>query len=415
MNIFIEILKFFIAPLIVGLIILFLSKKIPSFRIKNNISKSAKTNKEKEKETKVGNILYLISLIILGISIGYLTYFLFNNFIFDDKSNMEGTLEEYQSEIITKEEYNLSIISNCDTPGQAYSVFIDGDYAYIADFDNGLQIINIIDKENPKIVGNCDIEGEAIDVFIEGFYAYVLVRDIDDKFVIINIENKEKPRIVNFYELKLLVTEDILNNLNNNNMMKYKYPNVKDIYVNNNTAYIVDTVGLKIFDVANKNNIKLIGSCYPYYFAEGIFIEGNYAYIADNIDGIQIVDIKEKYKPEIIGMIDTNGEANDLYIENDFVYVADGTKGVCVAHIGNKNSYSINKSINFDIGYVEKIIKDKEHLLVINNRDISMLRIKFNATYYEWSDCCHFALALYQSFAVALYHPKLNVILYPNF
>jgi len=393
MTTFIEILKNFFLPLIVGIILLFISKKVPHFRVKKDIDKKTKSKKKIKGKVKINDILFLASLVIIGISIGFLIYFITNNIIFQKTKSVEidEKLDEMEStlvsEIITEEEYNFSIIGNCNTPGQANSIFVDGDYAYIADFENGLQIINIIDKENPKIVGNCDIDGESIDVFVEGNYAYVLVSDINDKFSIINIENKEEPKIINFYEFEYSVNE-IMENYSdeNNRISRHRRPDVNDIIVSNNTAYIVDNVGLKIFDIKNKNNIEMIGNCDTFYFAEGIYIEGDYAYIADYTDGVQIIDIKEKDNPVIIGMVDTDGEAYNLYVDKQLVYIADGSKGVSLAYIKNKNSYFTNKSISFNFRYVKKIVKDEEYLLALTSNDIEMIRIEMN-NIFEFSDC----------------------------
>jgi len=37
----------------------------------------------------------------------------------------------------------------CETPGYACGVAVDGDYAYVADYDSGLRIIDISDPEMP--------------------------------------------------------------------------------------------------------------------------------------------------------------------------------------------------------------------------------------------------------------------------
>lgn len=44
-----------------------------------------------------------------------------------------------------------SIISSYDTPGNSYGVTIVGNYAYIADGEKGLQIIDISDPKKTSI------------------------------------------------------------------------------------------------------------------------------------------------------------------------------------------------------------------------------------------------------------------------
>ena len=62
---------------------------------------------------------------------------------------------------------------SCDTPGNALGVAVAGDYAYVADYASGLQVIDISDPTNPVAAGSCDTPGTAYDVAIAGDYAYV--------------------------------------------------------------------------------------------------------------------------------------------------------------------------------------------------------------------------------------------------
>lgn len=45
------------------------------------------------------------------------------------------------------------ITGSCDTPGTAKDIHVSDNYAYVADLDAGLQIIDISDPVNPGIVG----------------------------------------------------------------------------------------------------------------------------------------------------------------------------------------------------------------------------------------------------------------------
>ena len=68
---------------------------------------------------------------------------------------------------------NVDSIGSYDTPGQAYGVFVSGNYAFVADGDSGLQIINTSDPGNPSLEGSYDTPGDAYDVFVSGDYVYV--------------------------------------------------------------------------------------------------------------------------------------------------------------------------------------------------------------------------------------------------
>ena len=70
---------------------------------------------------------------------------------------------------------NPFIVGTCDTPGSALGVYVAGDYAYVADGYSGLQVIDITNPTSPSIVGSCDTVGSGAGVCVAGNYAYVAV------------------------------------------------------------------------------------------------------------------------------------------------------------------------------------------------------------------------------------------------
>ncbi|REJ39306.1 MAG: DUF4347 domain-containing protein, partial [Microcystis aeruginosa TA09] len=87
--------------------------------------------------------------------------------------------------------FTLSLVGNYDTPGNAYGVYVVGNYAYVADFSLGLQIIDISTPTNPTLIGNYDTSGFAMDVQIVGNYAYLA--DGFAGLTIIDISNPSNP------------------------------------------------------------------------------------------------------------------------------------------------------------------------------------------------------------------------------
>ena len=51
-----------------------------------------------------------------------------------------------------------------DTPGFARAVDIEGTTAYVADFESGIQVIDISSPQNPVIVGTIATLAQALDV-----------------------------------------------------------------------------------------------------------------------------------------------------------------------------------------------------------------------------------------------------------
>jgi hypothetical protein len=64
-----------------------------------------------------------------------------------------------------------------DTPGSAWSVAVSGSYAYVADRGSGLRVVDVSDPANPFEEGFYVTPGEAFGVAVSGSYAYVAAGD----------------------------------------------------------------------------------------------------------------------------------------------------------------------------------------------------------------------------------------------
>jgi hypothetical protein len=84
-----------------------------------------------------------------------------------------------------------TLVGNYDTFGYAYGVQVVGNYAYVADRDSGLQIIDISNPTTPTLKGNYDTSGYAWGVQVVGNYAYVA--DGYSGLQIIDISNPSTP------------------------------------------------------------------------------------------------------------------------------------------------------------------------------------------------------------------------------
>lgn len=383
-QILLKILEYFIAPLIVGLILLAFSKrkKKPIFDNKKKGINGIKEENIKNISTpKLNGVLYTISLITIGISVGLLIFSIITTLneiqsIKSDSDLLTSKTIQLNEDKISK---NYIETSRSKTNGQANAVFVRDNFAFITSED-GLQIFEIQDN-NPYLISSVNIKGNTIDVFINDIYAYTLSEDgIVTTLSIINIEDKLHPKIINSYQCPFSLLD--LSGNPENNLDAYNLPIPEELFIKDNWAFILDQRGLKIFDINDKNNINLVGSCDTYYAAESIFINENYAFIADTIDGIQIINIENKQKPVIKGMYETEGQASDIYIEGDTAYVADRSNGLIVFDVSHKLgiNYSdrYNSSINYENGYIKKVFKENDYVYAISNGDILIMRINEN-------------------------------------
>jgi hypothetical protein len=195
----------------------------------------------------------------------------------------------------------------------AYGVQIVGNYAYVADYWSGLQIIDISNPATPTFKGNYNTSGYAWDVQIVGNYAYVA--DWGSGLQIIDISNPVAPTLKGNYDTSSLAY---------------------GVQIVGNYAYVADDYsGLQIIDISNPATPTLKGNYDTSGYAVGVQVVGNYAYVADHYSGLQIIDISNPATPTLKGNYDTSGSARDVQIVGNYAYVADSNSGLQIIDISN--------------------------------------------------------------------------------
>ena len=75
--------------------------------------------------------------------------------------------------LVRADSLNCRLVGNCGTPGKAWDLVVNGNYAYVADLDSGLRVIDVSDPTHPVETSHCDMPGLAVGVHVVGNYAYV--------------------------------------------------------------------------------------------------------------------------------------------------------------------------------------------------------------------------------------------------
>ncbi len=72
-------------------------------------------------------------------------------------------------------------------------------------------------------------------------------------------------------------------------------------------------------------------------FANGVAVQGDYAYVAAGDRGLYVVDISDLEAPFIAGSWDTSGNINDVRVAGDYAYLASsrGFSGLLIVDVGN--------------------------------------------------------------------------------
>ncbi|NGX42638.1 MAG: Serine/threonine-protein kinase PrkC [Chlamydiae bacterium] len=240
------------------------------------------------------------------------------------------------------------------TPDRAYDVAVSGNYAYVADWNSGLQIIDVSNVANPTFAGSYDTPGWALRVALSGNYAYVA--DRTSGLQIIDVSNVANPTLASSYNTpdyaygvalfgnyayvadynSGLQIIDVSNVANPRFAGSYNTPNLAlDVAFSENYAYVADaSSGLQIIDVSNVANPTLAGSYNTPDYALDVALSGNYAYVADNsVGGLQIIDMSDVANPTLADSYVTPGWARGVALSGDYVYVADGSSGLQIIKI----------------------------------------------------------------------------------
>ncbi len=242
-----------------------------------------------------------------------------------------------------------------DTAGNPTGIAVSGDYAFITNLSEGLQVFDISDPLNPALAGAYDTPGNPLKVAISGNYAFVA--DADSGLQVVDIRDPTNPTLAGNYsaaggqtrdvavdgdyayvanELAHLVI-DIRNPANPALAGFYTtIGNPNGIAVSGDYAYVSETGGaLLVIDISDPANPASAGIHYTPAQAMDVVISGDYAYVAVYDSVIQVIDISDPADPTPAGEVSSVGRAQSIAVEGNYVYVADLDSGLCVMNIAN--------------------------------------------------------------------------------
>jgi hypothetical protein len=221
----------------------------------------------------------------------------------------------------------ITEVGQCETPGSARGVFIRGDYAFIADREAGLTIIDISDPENPEIVGNFDDyeNPQAADVSTVGEVAFI--SDQYNRLISLDISN--------FNDINLLDNHGLDDDAN-------------QVIVADDIACVTcDSYGLGLFDVSDPEDIRTLSYCEGGASARLIYKKENTIFLAKSNAGLFVIDISDQRNPDTIGSVNTPGTAIGVYVSGDYAYVGDGTGGLQVIDVSDPEDPDIVGNCDF--------------------------------------------------------------------
>jgi hypothetical protein len=221
---------------------------------------------------------------------------------------------------------NPTLLGTYDVPSYTKNVVVSGDYAFVADDHSGLYVIDIADPENPSLLGSYDTPGRCYDIAVAGDYAYVA--DFTAGLHVFDISDPAIPDSVGNYETPATFA-------------------AKGVKVSGDYAFVADGDGLRVIDISDPLNPALLGSYTTPNDAQKVAVSGDCAFVADGYYGLQVIDISDPTSPTFLGSWDTSdGWAYGVAVSGDYAFLADGQLGLHVIDISDPTTPTILGTYN---------------------------------------------------------------------
>ncbi len=208
-------------------------------------------------------------------------------------------------------------LGSCEVPGDARSVTVSGNYAYVISIH--LRIIDVSDPSNPLETGFFIMDEDYNqDVAVSGDYAYLTD---SGQIRIIDVSDPYNPIEVN-------TINDAVSG---------------DIKITGNHMYVCNGDEIGIYELTTPANPVIISSTdLGYGYLGSMDVVGNLAVFSDSYTGLLVVDITSLSEPVVTGVYEVDERVEDVSLLGTAAFLAadhDGTISVDVTDPGNPMEY----------------------------------------------------------------------------
>lgn len=239
-------------------------------------------------------------------------------------------------------------------------------YAFLADGNNGLEIIDLTNSSTPVLTANFKTSGFAKEVYVDTINqkTYAFVSDNVKGLFIINVSNPGSP-----------ILDTLLAYVNG---AQSSFSKNKNLFVaaEQNKIYSLDISFLP-------DSIKTLSVYNAKSSIEHIEINGQTGYLAEKSNGMEIINISNPSNMTFSSSISTSNSCNDIRITDNLAYIADGTAGISVINVGNPSQpYFV--SLTETKTNVKGIDYSPNFLFTAENNDGAEVFNLFNPAYPEF-------------------------------
>jgi hypothetical protein len=208
---------------------------------------------------------------------------------------------------------NPQRVSGYNTVGLANSVTISGRYAYIADWNHGMTVVDVAFPHAPQFVSTWDTPGQATNIYVSGNYAYI--SDFNGGINIVDISNPASPQLASRYLIGSFAT---------------------GIWGQGNYIYVSNSVnGLKTYDISTPDTTVWADTYNSDGDASNVTGGNNYIYLSDGLRGVKILSLTDPAHPSFVSEVETPGYVNDASVSDTLLYIADDVTGVIAVSVAS--------------------------------------------------------------------------------
>ncbi|PKO19068.1 MAG: hypothetical protein CVU39_00520 [Chloroflexi bacterium HGW-Chloroflexi-10] len=250
------------------------------------------------------------------------------------------------------------VVGKKDGPEEAYGITFASPYIFIAGATGVLQAVDVSNPAQPEQIWSMDEFAMGTDVLVNGDYLYAAMGDLK----IYDISEITQPELIATVPFESALGDTLYSIAiggemlyvftQNGNMGIYDISNpelpdkkgafsvgggnisfndiaVKDLYV-----YLLNEMGLVIFDVIDEENPQLAGY-YNISGAESRLVLTDTLALTVNLDNLQIIQISDPKKPTKIGVFETVGWLGGTSLIGDYIYLYGISDSFLIADISN--------------------------------------------------------------------------------
>jgi hypothetical protein len=155
----------------------------------------------------------------------------------------------------------------------------------------------------------------------------------------------------------------------------YEAPNsALGVYVYGDYAFVaIDTSGLQVINISNPTNPIYWGSYDTPGLASDVVVFDNYAFVADYSNGVQVINIADPAAPQLTGSFNTSSFVWGIFYSDNYAYLANTFSGLTVINVVNPINPSYLGSYNTP-GYAEDIFVQGNYIYIADYTSMIILR-----------------------------------------